>query len=92
MLRFLKGIQNMNIRDIKRVLNEQGKACFELAERLQSEGHELSDREKEMVRIAYYPIIAERTLFIKHAFLMNEIDDMKHNMDTIEEIINYLKC
>ena len=83
----------MNIRDIKRVLNEQGKACFELAEKLQEKGTDpISDRDKELMRIAYYPIIAEKALFIKHAFLMNDIDDMKRSMDAIEQISDILKC
>lgn len=83
---------SMNIAEVKHILENQGHACLDLSKRLHAEGAKLSSRDKELIRVAYYPVIAEQSIFLKTAFLADNIDALENSMFTIKEIFEFLKC
>ncbi len=61
-------------RNLKGTLNNMAESMRNLANRLDDEGRELSNAEKELIRIATLPMVTETTSIIKGAYLSGNAD------------------
>jgi len=80
----------MNLSEIKNILKCHGQDCLDLSDRLKSEGNTISKRDKDLIRVAMYPIIQEQCGFLQQAFLMESKETFNMAKHSIKEAFDFL--
>ena len=80
----------MNLAEIKHILKCHGQDCLDLSDRLKSEGGTIPKRDKDLIRIAMFPIIQEQCSFLQHAFLMERREAFNEAKHYIKEAFDFI--
>ena len=81
----------MDLHQMKHMLQEHGKNCLELAERMNEKGKPLSLEDRELLRSAVLPAVNECTDLLKAAFIAGDVRWLERESERLHNLASIVR-